>query len=384
MRIATATTISITAYTFVLPIANGLRARGDEVTFLCSDETEQEGRSFVEEIRGNGFPVHVIPMSRRINPLADLRAIVGFYRFFRSHPVDLLHTQTAKAGMIGRVAAKLAGVPVIVYTAHAFSFHDYLPAWRRTLYAALERFAARLCNVIVVDSADVRDRGVRFGLPAEKLRVIPMGVDTNRYSPLQRAELRDEARRKLGIPPEAAAVGLAARFVPDKGLDTFVEAAAIIARAHPETVFVMVGDGPLRPRIEEWIAHHGLSSSFRLPGMQSRVEPFYAAMDVFMLPTLREGFGVAFCEALSMEVPVVATRIAPLTDIVLEGETGLLADPGDASAFAAAAIRLIESPSLRRSIGTRGRARVLEHFSVQRMVSEHESLFDGLSTGERR
>ena len=108
---------------------------------------------------------------------------------------------------------------------------------------------------------------------------------------------------------------------------------------------------------------------------------YYAAMDVFMLPTLREGFGVAFCEAMSMQIPVVATRIAPLTDVVTDALTGFLADAGDAEGFAAAAERLIVSPALRVTMGQAGRLRVVEHFSVQRMVREHESLFDSLTSG---
>ena len=384
MKVAAATTISITAYTFVRPIAEGLRARGDEVTLLCSDEEKEEGKSFVGELRELGFRVVVIPMSRHISPLRDLSAIVAFYRFFRSNPVDVLHTQTAKAGMIGRIAARLAGVPVVVYTAHAFAFHDYLSRARKTVYAALERLGSRLCDVIVVDSEEVRRRGVQFRLPAEKIRVIPMGIDTERFSPRRRAALRDETRRQLRIPLDAPVVGVAARFVEDKGLDTFVEAAARIAARHPETIFLLVGDGPLRPQIEARIASHGLTASFRLAGMQSEVEAFYAAMDLFMLPTLREGFGVAFCEALSMEVPAVATRIAPLTDVVLDGVTGLLAGAGDAEAFASAAVRLIESKDLRTALGSAGRARVMEHFSIHRMVAEHQLLFDALVSGAGR
>ena len=381
MNVVEATTISITQHAFVLPIAEALRARGDEVALVCSDEKRDEGSSFVDQLRSRGCEVFEIPMSRRISPLRDLLATFRLYRFLKSRRIDLLHVQTAKAGMIGRIAARLAAVPVVVYTAHAFAFHDYLPWWRKHLYATLERLASHLCDVIVVDSEAVKRRGVEFKLAPSKIRVIPMGIDTDRFSPKRRDELRDSTRRALDIPNEAPVIGLAARFVPDKGLETFVDAAARIALRRQDALFLMVGDGPLRRDIERRISVYGLARIFRLPGMQSEVEAYYAAMDVFMLPTLREGFGVAFCEAMSMQIPVVATRIAPLTDVVTDALTGFLADAGDAEGFAAAAERLIVSPALRATMGQAGRLRVVEHFSVQRMVREHELLFDSLTSG---
>ena len=381
MNVVEATTISITQHAFVLPIAEALRAHGNDVALVCSDEKRDEGSSFVDQLRSRGFEVFEIPMSRRISPLRDLLATFRLYRFLKSRRIDLLHVQTAKAGMIGRIAARLAAVPVVVYTAHAFAFHDYLPWWRKHLYATLERLASHLCDVIVVDSEAVKRRGVEFKLAPSKIRVIPMGIDTDRFSPMRRNELRDSTRRALDIPNEAPVIGLAARFVPDKGLETFVDAAARIALRRQDALFLMVGDGPLRRDIERRISDYGLARTFRLPGMQSEVEAYYAAMDVFMLPTLREGFGVAFCEAMSMQIPVVATRIAPLTDVVTDALTGFLADAGDAEGFAAAAERLIVSPALRATMGQAGRLRVVEHFSVQRMVREHELLFDSLTSG---
>ena len=246
MNVVEATTISITQHAFVLPIAEALRARGDDVALVCSDEKRDEGSSFVDQLRARGFEVFEIPMSRRISPLRDLLATFRLYRFLKSRRIDLLHAQTAKAGMIGRIAARLAGVPVVVYTAHAFAFHDYLPWWRKHLYATLERLASHLCDVIVVDSESVKRRGVEFKLAPSKIRVIPMGIDTDRFSPMQRHELRDSTRRALDIPHEALVIGLAARFVPDKGLQTFVDAAARIALRRQDALFLMVGDGPLR------------------------------------------------------------------------------------------------------------------------------------------
>lgn len=385
MNIVEVTTISISQYTFVLPIAEHLRADGHRVTMICHDERREEGSSFVDLLRERGFEVVVVPMSRRISPFVDLAAVWRIYRFLRTAKVDLLRAQTAKAGMIARLAARLARVPHVVYTAHAWSFHDLLPLWKQRLYAALERAASRFCDVILVDSEVVRRRGLAFNVaPPEKIRVIPMGIDVDRFSPEKVALLRDDMRQSLRIAADAPVIGAAARFVPDKGLECFVEAAASIVKEQPECVFVMVGDGPLRPLLERMIAERNLQASFRLVGMQSEMVPYYAVMDVFMLPSLREGFGVAYAEAMSCGLPVIATNIAPMTDIILGGENGLFAEPNDAEGFARAALQLVGSPELRRRMGASARQRVVSAFSVSLMIAEHAALFASLVGGDPR
>ena len=376
MTILEMSTESSVQMTFILPLAQYLRAQGHHVVLACSDDPGEAGQSFVEALRRMGFEVLVIPIERTIAPWADLRATVALYRQLRARRFDVVHVQTAKAGMIGRIAARLARVPVIVYTAHAFPFHEYLGASRARLYAFLERLAARLCDAITVDSECVRSRGLAFRVAAPgKIRVVPMGIETERFDPGKYRAEREAVRAELGVRPGAAVIGAVARFVPDKGLDVLLRAVGSLAKRFPDMQCLLVGDGPLRDELRNLAAGLDLGRRVLFAGYRTDVPRVLAAMDLYMLPTRREGFGVAFAEAMSMELPVIASRIAPLDEIIIDGRTGRLADAGDPDAFARAAEPLLTQPDLRRWMGQAGRRRVIVRFGQTGMCEAYERLF---------
>ncbi len=376
MTILEMSTESSVQMAFILPLAQHLRKQGHEVVLACSDDPGEAGQSFVEQLRRMGFEVLVIPVGRTIAPWSDLRATAALYRQLRARRFDVVHTQTAKAGIVGRLAAFLARVPVIVYTAHAFPFHEYLSSWRIELYALAEQVAAHLCHAIAVDSECVRSRGLEFRIaPPEKIRVIPMGIDTERFDPAKYRADRAAIRQELGLKPDAAVVGAVARFVPDKGLDTLLHAVALLARRFPDVQCLLAGDGPLRDELYALSASLGLDGKVVFAGYRTDVPRMLSAMDLYMLPTRREGFGVAFAEAMSMEVPVIASRIPPLDEIVADGQTGALAEVGNAEDFARAAEPLIAKPDLRERMGLAARRRVVEHFEQSGMCKAYERLF---------
>jgi len=376
MTILEMSTESSVQMAFIQPLAQHLRKQGHQVVLACSDDPGEAGQSFVEPLRRMGFEVLVIPMRRTISLWRDLLAVLRLYKILRHRRFDVVHVQTAKAGMIGRVAAWLARVPVIVYTAHAFPFHEYLNLWRRRLYARLERIASRLCDVIVVDSEYVRSRGLAFRVtPPDKIRVIPMGIDTERFDPGKHRPSRPAVRAELGLRPDAVAIGAVARLVPDKGLDTLLHAIGLLVARFPEVQCLLVGDGPLRDELRNLSGTLGLDGHIVFAGYRSDVPRLLSAMDIYMLPTRREGFGVAFAEAMSMEVPVIASRIAPLDEIIVDGRTGVLADVGDPGAFARAAQPLLADAELRCRVGQAGRRHVIERFEQSIMCKAYERLF---------
>jgi glycosyltransferase involved in cell wall biosynthesis len=280
--------------------------------------------------------------------------------------------------MIGRVAGSLARVPVVIYTAHAFPFHEFLKFWRAGLYLALERFAARLCDVIVVDSECVRSRGLTFKVAQpDKIRVIPMGVDTGRFDPEKYRLARHSIRAELGVTPGAVVIGAVGRFVRDKGWDTFLHAVSLLTKRFPdvEVQCLLVGGGPLHTELQSLSQVLNLNGRAVFAEYQRDIPKVMAALDIYMLPTRREGFGVTFIEAMSMEIPVIASRIQPLDEIVLDGRTGVLADVGDPDAFADAAGPLLADPELRRRMGKEGRRFVIERFEETLMCEAHEQLF---------
>ncbi|MDO8546004.1 MAG: glycosyltransferase family 4 protein [Nitrospirales bacterium] len=376
MTILEMSTESSVQMAFIVPLAQHLRKQGHQVVLACSDDPGEAGQSFVETLRRMGFEVLVLPLKRTIAPWSDLRATVELYRHLRRRRFDVVHTQTAKAGMVGRIAAFLARVPVIVYTAHAFPFHEYLSPWRIRLYSLLERLASLLCHAIAVDSECVRSRGLAFHVaPPEKIRVIPMGIDTERFDPGKYRAERAAIRVELGLRPDATVIGAVARFVPDKGLDVLLQTVSLLAKRFPDLQCLLTGDGPLKEDLRNLSRTLGLEGRVLFAGYRTDIPRVLSAMDLYMLPTRREGFGVAFAEAMSMEVPVIASRIPPLDEIVADGHTGALADVGSPDAFARAAEPLLADPDLRRKMGQAARQRVLERFEQLLMCRAYERLF---------
>jgi glycosyltransferase involved in cell wall biosynthesis len=376
MKILAMSTESSVQMAFVLPLAQYLRKKGHEVVLACSDDPGEAGQSFVDSLRRQGYEVLVLPMRRSISPLWDLAATLKLYSVLTRRRFDVVHTQTAKAGIIGRIAARLARVRVIIYTAHAFPFHEFLPGWRIWLYALAERLAARLCHVIVVDSESVKARGQRYHVaPSDRIRVVPMGIDTEKFDPGKYRDQRTAIRRELGLRPESIVIGASARFVPGKGLDCLLQATARLAQQFPTVACLLVGDGPLRAELERLAAELGLKERVVFAGYRTEVPSLLAAMDLYMLPTHREGFGVAFAEAMSMQVPVVASRISPLTEIIPDGQGGVFADVGSAEAFAKAAVPLLQDDELRHRMGRAGRQHVIARYDQNLMCGAYERIF---------
>jgi glycosyltransferase involved in cell wall biosynthesis len=376
MRVLELSTESSVQVSFILPLAEHLRKQGHEVVLACSDDPGEAGQSFVEPLRKMGFEVLVLPIRRTVSPWFDVLSVIKLNRYLRQRKFDIVHTQTAKAGMVGRLAARLAGVPVIIYTAHAFPFHEFLSPWRMRFYAFLEKQAARFCDLTVVDSEAVRSRGIEMGVGSEAtIKVIPMGIDTDQFDPAKYSAERLAVRDELGLAPDRTVVGSIARLVPSKGLDCLLHAVSKLAQTHPNLQCLIAGDGPLREDLVGLARKLGIEDRVVFAGYRRDVARVLAAIDVFVSPTHREGFGVAVAEAMAMEVPVITSRIPPLTQIVTEGETGLFAEVGNADEFAAAIETLLISPQRRTEIGKAARRHVISHFSLTGMCQAHEQLF---------
>jgi glycosyltransferase involved in cell wall biosynthesis len=317
-----------------------------------------------------------LPIRRTLSPLFDMLAVIKLYRYLRQREFDVLHAQTAKAGMVGRLAGTMARVPVIIYTAHAFPFHEYLRPWRARVYALLERLAAGLCDLTVVDSEAVRTRGIKMGVGSyESIKVIPMGIDTDQFNPARYVHERNTIRAELGLAPNRIVAGVINRLVPSKGMDCLLGAMARLAQQHPDLQCLIVGDGPLRDELVHLAKELGLESRTVFAGYRRDVPRVLAAMDIFVSPTQREGFGVAVAEAMAMAIPVITSRISPLTEIVTDKETGLLAEVGRPEEFAQAIESLLNDPERRLQIGQAARQHIISNFSQNGMCEAHEQLF---------
>jgi len=291
-------------------------------------------------------------------------------------PPVIVHTHSSKAGILGRAAARIAGVPVVIHTVHGFGFHPRQGPVVRRFYIALERLAARWTNhIIAVAQADL-DEGVALGLFArEQASVIRSGIEIARYTGT--GIDRESTVRALGFDPARPLVGMVACLKPQKNPVDFVRAATLVAGSMPDAQFLLAGDGVLRPAVEEEVRRSGLGGRFRLLGWRRDVDAIIPCLDVLVLTSLWEGLPRVFPQAMAAGRPIVAYRVDSAPEAVTEGLTGYLVEPGDYAGAAARIANLLADPALARRMGAAGRGRVAE-FDAELMVRAQETLYERL------
>ena len=292
--------------------------------------------------------------------------LAGLLGILRRQPVHILHTHMFGSNTWGRLLGTLAGVPVILAHEH-WSSKDPREAW-------LDRLLYRLGEGVLVPSeATKRVVMATEHLPARHLHVVYNGVDTRQFAPRTDAAA---VRRELGLPADTFLIGSVGRLSADKGgQDSLVRAVAALRPAHPQIGLVLVGDGPLRAGLEALAGDLGLGPAAVFTGQRADVARLLGALDVFVLPSLREALPIAVLEAMAMRVPVIATPVGGVPEVVQDGATGLLVPPGDAAALREALARLLADPALAARLAAAGQARVQAEFSLDRMVARVDHLY---------
>jgi glycosyltransferase involved in cell wall biosynthesis len=346
-----------------------------DVTLLTGPEYGSGG-SLLPEARRRGLGVKVIPSLRRqISPVADVRALIALTRILRRQRPSIVHTHSSKAGVLGRMAAVLARTPCVVHTVHGWSFRDYQHPAVRKLYQRLERVMSRVTNRIVVVAATDKAVGLDLGIGRpDQYVLLRSGVELNVGS--MGEEMR-EAVPWSDPPPGAMVIGTVTRLRHPKDNLGFVRMAAILRDRHPEFRFVMVGDGPDRVAIEREIATRHLESQFTLLGVRRDATSLMAAFDVFVLSSLSEGIPRVILEAMAVSVPVVATAVGGVSEVVVHGETGLLVAPGDPMAMADA-VELVCHDEVQRDRLTSEAAHRIGEFDVDEMIRGAQSMYEEL------
>lgn len=313
---------------FVAPLAAHLRGQGHEVWPL----------------NGEGLSI------RRVISPWDVVAVLRLWWWLRRMKIDVLHVQTAKAGGVGRIAAWLARTPRVIYTMHDVPFHDDLPEWRQRLYLRIERLLGRLCQCILVDSAAVKNRAVACQMaPARKIVVIPVGVDTTHFDP---------ARFPAHASPPYV-IGTVARLVPEKQVGIVIELMGALVRRGWPLHGLIVGDGPLRASLQSQVEASGWTRCIQFLGDQVDVARWLAQMDVFVLPSRREGLSVAVMEAMSMARPVLVSDLAAYGELVLDEQTGLVVWQHE---WLPRTEALLRDPARRARLGVAARAHVQRYY----------------------
>jgi glycosyltransferase involved in cell wall biosynthesis len=348
-----------------------------QAEILSGPQTGSEG-SLIDEVRANGVPLTILPdLLRQVSPWHDLRALSGMARIIRRAGYTIVHTHSSKAGILGRLAARMAGVPIIVHTVHGWSFHDYMPSPMCTFYKLLERWMASFTDAIIV----VTDRDKQKGLQArigqeENYHLIRSAIPLEDFNPARTN--RQATRQELGIPTKAMVVGNVGRFSKQKNPLDWARVAGILGRADPLLHFLLVGDGPLRPMVENRLQEEGIRDRTILTGLRRDVANLMSAMDIFMLSSLWEGLPRVIPQAMAMGLPVVANQADGTDDAIHDGENGYLCSPGEVEIMAERCQELIREPLKRLEMGERGRAYATKEFDLRRMITQIETLYEQL------
>ena len=353
-------------------------------SILATGPSEGPEGSLVDRAREQGADLRLVPsLVREVAPVQDLRALKHLIAIIRKeHPI-IVHTHTSKAGVLGRIAARMCRVPIIVHTPHGHVFHGYYSRPVTRVFIAVERFCARFTNRLVMLTQNELQDHVKVGIaPADRFVVIHSGVDFTPFegAPLSRGRLRDA----FGIPPHAPIIGTVGRLVPVKGQKHLIAALPAILQKVPNVHIVLVGDGPLREELAAQATELGLAANVHFTGLREDVAACLADFDLFVLPSLNEGMGRVIVEAMAMRLPVVATDVSGIRDLVVHERNGLRVPAGDAQALACACIRVLSDNELARRFGEEGYHTVVPAYSESQMIARIEALYSELLAEHER
>lgn len=318
----------------------------------------------------------VVPaLGRALRPARDLRAAVALWRLAGGY--DVVHTHTAKAGVLGRLAARARGVPVVVHTIHAFPVHDGMSPLRRRLLLSAERLAAACADRIIAVCQANAEEALALGIAtAGQLRVVASGVPVAAV----RAGAGRRVRAELGIPAGAPVAGTVTRFMEQKAPADLVAAGRLVVAASPDAHLLVVGDGPLRAEVE---AAAGGQPRIHLLGYRDDVPDLLAAMDVLVFSSRWEGLGRALTEAVVAAKPVVATAVNGVPELVVEGVTGHLVPPGRPDLLADRVLWLLARPDRGAALGAAGAALAAGRFEVGEMLAGLDATYREASLDRR-
>jgi glycosyltransferase involved in cell wall biosynthesis len=358
--------------------AIGQKERGMDVTLVAGPDPGPEGDLHDAARRGR-IAFHVFPrLVRPIRPLNDLIALVQLVRFMKRGAFDVVHTHSSKAGILGRIAARLAGVETVVHTLHGLPFHPYQAAWKNALYARLERIAAPLSDTLIAVSQKTLEGALAAGIgtPNQFVKIFS-GMVLEPFLHVSERFSVAEARRRLSIPETAPVVGKIARLFPLKGHADFLAAAARIAADRPDCWFLLIGDGILRRELEEMARRLSIADRTVFAGLvrPEDVPWCIQAMDVVVHTSLREGIARVIPQAGAVGKPVVTYELDGAPEVVRAGSSGFLVSAGDIESLAKRTLELLRDGALREELGSRGREFAAEHYPAAKMVEAIQAVY---------
>lgn len=345
-----------------------------ESTLLYGAEEAGEGNYLGLHGQELQSTIYVPELGREIRPGQDIFTLAKIVKIIRRLEPDVVHTHTAKAGALGRLAAILCRVPVIVHTYHGHVLHGYFSPRKTQVFVGIEKMLARGTSRLLAVTPQVRDDLLArdIGRP-EQYTVVPLGFDLERFE--NAARLRGELRRELGLAADVPMVGIVARLVPIKAHEVFLAAAAKVLQSVPSCRFLIVGDGERRAELEAMGQQMGIAASLIFMGWRADLARIYADLDVVALTSKNEGSPVALIEGMACTRPAVATRVGGVPDVIEDGVTGLLAPDGDAEAVAAGIERLLRDPAFAAGLASAAHDKVMARYAATRLLKDLDRMY---------
>jgi|SRR3989344_1461906 len=380
IKICHVTTVDITAKFIILGFLKYLKKENYDVSIVCSPG------KWTPLFREQGFLVHNIKMLRRISPFVDLVPLFKLFLYFRKEKFDIVHTYTPKAGVLGRIAARLAGIPIVIHTSFGFYVGIKIdPKVKRTILLA-EKIAAYFCDLVISQNKEDIDFAINEKLVnAKKIKGLNYGINIQLFNPLKFSQdIISQKKNELHIPANKKVIGMVGRFVKEKGYLDLFKAFTMIKSKNPNVVLLLVTP-PDKEKADaldySLFKEYGIENDVVLLGDKgeiTNIEEIYSLMDIFVLPSYREGLPYSIMEASASSKPVVTTNIRGCREAIEDGVTGILVPPENPVLLAKALLSLVDDPHKMVELGSNGRKKAEKEFDEKLAFARIEEEYDRL------
>ena len=367
MKVCQICAVDFTLKTFLLPLVDGHIANGNDVISVCSDGKHVKG------MMEKGYKIKTISISRSMNIFFHIRSTYKIFKFLKKHKFDVVHVHTPIAAMIGRLAAFLARTPLIVYTAHGFYFHEDMHPLKKYFFITLEILFGYFTDILFTQSSEDAHSAINYRiLSKEKVFAIGNGVDVNKFNTESIAP--SNVRKSLNIPSDAFVIGMISRLVKEKGIEEFLSAAKLINQDNKNCYFILIGERQTHDHakgVESYInqAQETMKENLILTGYRSDTPELLNIMNLYVLPSWREGMPRSIIEAMMMSLPVLATNIRGSREEVVNNKTGLLVPVKNPKLLTNGMLEFINNPEWAKKLGEAGRIRALENYDEKLVLS---------------
>ena len=345
-----------------------LKKEGYDVHIVCS------AGKLIKDVEKEGIKVKIINFKRKISPISDIITLIRLFLYFKKEKFDIIHTHTPKPGLLGQLAAKMAGVPIIINSVLGFYFQKEDSWLKRRFFILIEKIAASCSDLIFsINREDIETMVKENICLPSKIKYLGGWVDVSRFNP---SNFSDEfiisKKKELGIPSQAKVIGIVARLVKEKGYFDLFDAFSRVLKQFPDVILLVIGPEDLEKKdgfSPDVIDKYHFEEKVIFLGEQININQFYSLMDIFVLPSHREGIGISILEASAMEKPVISTNIRGCREAVENGKTGILVPVKNSEKLAKAIVYLFLNPEKAKEMGRKGREKVLREFDERKIFS---------------